>query len=165
MSTQNIVAGAGSGPEPLDLKLEVVVVPVADVDRAKRFYQGLEWRVDADFANGDDWRVVQLTPPGSPTSVMIGKGLTSAAAGSLQGSFLVVEDVAATRADLVARGATVSDVFHFDGGLHVDGTHGRAPGADPQGRSYHSYVSFSDPDGNSWLVQEITTRLPGRVED
>jgi catechol 2,3-dioxygenase-like lactoylglutathione lyase family enzyme len=167
MSTKDINTGAANGPgsEPLDLKLEVVVIPVADVDRAKGFYQGLGWRVDADFANGDDWRVVQLTPPGSPTSVMIGKGLTAAAAGSLQGTFLVVEDVAATRAELVARGAAVSQVFHFDGGLHVDGTHGRVAGADPQGRSYFSYASFSDPDGNSWLIQEVQNRLPGRGFD
>jgi catechol 2,3-dioxygenase-like lactoylglutathione lyase family enzyme len=146
----------------VDLKLEVVILPVSDVDRAKRFYGGLGWRLDADFAAGDDWRVVQFTPPGSPCSIFVGKGITSAVPGSVQGNFLIVDDVAAARADLVTRGADVSEVFHFDGPLHVDGTKGRVPGPDPQGRSYFTYASFSDPDGNSWMLQEIKTRLPGR---
>ncbi len=120
---------------PLDLKLEVVPLPVSDVDRAKRFYESLGWRLDADFANGDDWRVVQMTPPGSPCSVMFGKGYTTAAPGSVQGTFLVVDDIQAARAELVGHGADVSDVFHFDGVLRVSGTKGRVPGAHPDGRS------------------------------
>ena len=144
-------------------KLEVVVIPVSDVDRAKRFYENLGWRLDADFANGDNWRVVQLTPPGSPCSVFVGKGLTTAAPGSVQGTFLTVEDVEAARAELGGRGVDVSQVFHFEGNLiRVSEKSGRLPGPDPEHRSYFSFASFSDPDGNSWLLQEITTRLPGR---
>lgn len=147
---------------PLDTKLEVIFVPVADVDRAKRFYQGLGWRLDADFAAGDSWRVVQVTPPGSPCSVIFGKGVTTAVPGSVQGLLLIVTDIEAARAELAAHGAKVSEVFHFQGGLHVTGTDGRAPGPDPSGQSYRSFVSFSDPDGNGWLLQEIKSRLPGR---
>lgn len=146
----------------VDFKLEVVIIPVSDVDRAKRFYASLGWRLDADFATGEDWRVVQLTPPGSACSVLIGKGITTAIPGSVQGTFLVVSDIAAARAELIGRGADVSEVFHFQGGLQVVGTDGRVPGADPAGNSYRTWASFSDPDGNSWLLQEITTRLPGR---
>jgi catechol 2,3-dioxygenase-like lactoylglutathione lyase family enzyme len=147
----------------VDLKLEVVVIPVADVDRAKRFYQGLGWRLDADFAKGDDWRLVQMTPHGSPCSVMFGKGFTTAMPGSVQGTFLVVDDIEAARAELVGHGVHVSEVFHFDGNLlRVAGTTGRVPGPDPEGRSYFSFASFSDPDGNSWLLQQVTMRLPGR---
>jgi catechol 2,3-dioxygenase-like lactoylglutathione lyase family enzyme len=147
----------------VDLKVEVVILPVADVDRAKRFYENLGWRVDADFAHGDDWRVVQMTPPGSPCSVMFGKGFTTAAPGSVQGTFLVVDDVAAARAELIAGGVNVSEVFHFDHMLlRVAGTTGRVPGPDPEGRSYFSFASFSDPDGNSWLLQQVMARLPGR---
>jgi catechol 2,3-dioxygenase-like lactoylglutathione lyase family enzyme len=146
----------------LDLKLEVVILPVSDVDRAKRFYQSLGWRLDIDFAPGPDWRAVQLTPPGSPCAVIFGKGVTTAAPGSVQGNFLVVDDVAAARAELVRRDIRVSEVFHFDGGFQVTGTTGRVPGPDPQGRSYFSWASFSDPDGNGWMIQEIKTRLPGR---
>lgn len=146
----------------IETKLEVLAIPVVDVDRAKRFYQSLGWRLDADFVAGDDWRVVQFTPPGSPCSIMFGKGITTAAPGSTQGMFLIVSDIAAARVDLVGRGVDVSDVFHFDGGLHVVGKQGRVAGADPEGLSYRSYLSFSDPDGNGWLLQEIKTRLPGR---
>src|SRR5438477_8858487 len=146
----------------VDLKLEVVIVPVSDVDRAKRFYQSLGWRLDADFASGDDWRVVQLTPPGSPCSILFGKGLTTAVPGSVQGNFLVVDDLEAARAELIRHDVDASEVFHFAGGLHVDGTKGRVAGPDPKGGSYRSWASFSDPDGNSWLLQEIKTRLPGR---
>ena len=147
----------------VDLKVEVVVIPVSDVDRAKRFYQSLGWRLDADFSNGQDWHVVQMTPPGSPCSVMFGKGFTTAAPGSVQGTFLVVDDVEAARAELVGHGVDVSEVFHFDGNLlRVAGTKGRVPGPDPDGRSYFSFASFSDPDGNSWLLQQVKTRLPGR---
>ena len=147
----------------VDLKVEVVPLPVADVDRSKRFYEGLGWRLDADFASGDNWRVVQLTPPGSPCSVMFGKGFTSGVPGSMQGTFLVVDDIAVARAELAGRGVEVSEVFHFDGNrLQVAGTDGRVPGADPNRASYFSFASFSDPDGNSWLLQEVKARLPGR---
>lgn len=143
-------------------RLEVVVIPVADVDRAKKFYQGLGWRVDADFVHGDDWRGIQVTPPGSPCSVIFGKGVTSAAPGSAQGLFLVVDDIAAARAKLLADGAEVSELFHFEGVLRVTGTEGRAAGPDPEGQSYRTWASFSDPDGNGWMLQEVKKRLPGR---
>jgi len=146
----------------IDTKIEVVVIPVADVDRTKRFYEGLGWRLDADFTNGKDWRLVQMTPPGSPCSVMFGKGFTPAVPGSVQGTFLVVDNLETARADLATHGVGVSEVFHFDGDRLVLDKKGRAPGRDPQGRSYLSFASFSDPDGNSWLLQEVTTRLPGR---
>jgi len=121
----------------------------------------LGWRLDADFSSGD-WRALQLTPPGSPCSIMLGKGLTTAAPGSVQGTFLVVADIEAARAALVAAGVEVSEVFHFEGALRVVGTEGRTSGPAPGGRSYASWLSFSDPDGNGWLVQEVKTRLPGR---
>jgi catechol 2,3-dioxygenase-like lactoylglutathione lyase family enzyme len=147
----------------LDLKLEVVVIPVSDVDRAKRFYQGLGWRLDADFANGEDWHLVQMTPPGSPCSVMFGKGFTTAAPGSVQGTFLVVNDVEAARTQLISYGVNVSDVFHFENNLlSIVETKGRLPGPDPNRASYFSFASFKDPDGNSWLLQEIKARFPGR---
>ena len=165
MSTQTIQEDATHSrtAATTDLKLEVVVIPVSDVDRAKRFYESLGWRLDADFANGDDWRLVQMTPPGSPCSVMFGRGFTSAAPGSVQGTFLVVDNLDAARARLIGQGVDVTEVFHFDGNLlRVAGTTGRVPGPDPDGRSYFSFASFSDPDGNSWLLQEVKTRLPGR---
>ena len=147
----------------MDMKLEVVVVPVSDVDKAKDFYQGLGWRLDADFAKSEDFRVVQLTPPGSPCSIIFGTGLTSAAPGSADGLQLVVTDIEAARAELTSRGAEVSEVFHDAGGVfHHAGTEGRAAGPAPEHKSYGSFVSFSDPDGNGWFVQEVTTRLPGR---
>jgi catechol 2,3-dioxygenase-like lactoylglutathione lyase family enzyme len=162
-TTMNPEPAAGSpAATQVDLKLEVVIIPVADVDRAKRFYAGLGWRLDADFANDDGWRVVQATPPGSPCSILFGKKITTAEPGSVQGSFLIVDDIEAARADLVERGVDVSEVFHFAGGLHVTGTEGRIAGPDPQGKSYSSWASFSDPDGNGWMLQEIRTRLPGR---
>jgi catechol 2,3-dioxygenase-like lactoylglutathione lyase family enzyme len=163
-STQTVNEQATRTPATaLDLKLEVVPLPVADVERAKRFYEGLGWRLDADFASGDEWRVVQLTPPGSPCSVSFGKGYTTAVPGSVQGTFLVVDDIEAARAELVGRGVDVSNIFHFDGNLlHVTGTNGRVPGPDPKRSSYFSFASFSDPDGNSWLLQEVKTRFPGR---
>lgn len=149
--------------ETLDLKLEVLPLPVSDVDRAKRFYEGLGWRLDADFAYGDVWRVVQMTPPGSPTSVMFGKGFTTAAPGSVNGAFLVVNDVQEARAELARRGVEVSEVFHFEGDLlSVSGVQRRVPGPDSNGRSYFSFASFADPDGNTWLLQEVTARFPGR---
>jgi catechol 2,3-dioxygenase-like lactoylglutathione lyase family enzyme len=147
----------------VDFKLEVVVIPVADVDRAKNFYEALGWREDADLASGEDFRVVQLTPPGSPCSVIFGTGLSSAPPGSAQGLHLVVDDIDAARAELISHGATVSEVFHDVGGIfHRAGTAGRVAGPAPDHESYGSFVSFSDPDGNEWFAQEITTRLPGR---
>jgi len=146
----------------VDLKLEVIIIPVSDVDRSKRFYEGLGWRLDADFTTGEDWRVVQLTPPGSPCSIIFGKGITTAVPGSVQGTFLIVSDIEAARAELVRHDVNVSDIFHFEGGLHVTGTNGRVQGPDPDGQSYRSWASFNDPDGNGWLLQEIKTRLPGR---
>src|SRR5262252_7719408 len=150
----------GKAPS-VEMKLEVVVIPVSDVDRAKRFYGSLGWRLDADVARGDEFRVVQFTPPGSPCSIHLGIGLTSAAPGSAQNLYLVVSDIAAARAELAAHGADVSEVFHRSG---RDGRVSRVGGPDPERRSYSSYASFSDPDGNSWLLQEVTARLPGRVD-
>ena len=147
----------------MDMRLEVVVLPVSDVDRAKEFYLGLGWRLDADFVVDDDFRVVQLTPPGSPCSIIFGSGVTDAAPGSADGLYLVVDDIEAARADLVDHGAQVSDVFHdADGVFHHAGTTARVPGPDPERRSYCSFASFSDPDGNGWMLQEVTTRAPGR---
>ncbi|MGW7041278.1 VOC family protein [Streptomyces avermitilis] len=147
----------------MDMKLEIAVVPVADVDRAKDFYQALGWRLDADVADGEGFRVLQFTPPGSPCSIIFGSGVTSAAPGSTQGLHLVVSDIEAAHAELVDRGVKVSEVFHDAGGVfHRAGTEGRVPGPDPERRSYASYLSFSDPDGNGWVLQEITERLPGR---
>ena len=142
-----------------DLKLEAVVIPVSDVDRAKCFYSKLGWRLDADFVAGESFRVVQFTPPGSPASIHFGKGLTSAAPGAAQNLYLVVSDIEAARAEFVERGAKVGDVFHRAGP-------GQPPvnGRDPARRSYVSFASFSDPDGNTWLLQEITARLAGRVD-
>jgi catechol 2,3-dioxygenase-like lactoylglutathione lyase family enzyme len=147
----------------MDMTLEVVVVPVSDVDRAKDFYEALGWRLDADFAGEGDFRVVQLTPPGSACSIIFGTGVSSAAPGSAEGLQLVVSDIEAARAELAGLGAEVSDVFHDAGGVfHHAGTAGRAPGPSPGHQSYGSFVSFRDPDGNSWFVQEVTTRLPSR---
>jgi catechol 2,3-dioxygenase-like lactoylglutathione lyase family enzyme len=153
----------------VDLKLEVVVIPVSDADRAKDFYGGLGWRLDADFAAGDDFRVIQFTPPGSGCSVIFGKNVTAAAAGSAQGLYMVVSDIEAAREELLGRGVKVSEVFHDAGAVHA-GTDEpylfgrlRVSGPDPEHRSYRSFASFHDPDGNGWLLQEITTRLPGRV--
>jgi catechol 2,3-dioxygenase-like lactoylglutathione lyase family enzyme len=138
----------------IDMKLEVVTLPVSDVDRAKSFYERLGWRTDADIVRGDAFRAVQLTPPHSSCSIAFGKGLTTCDPGSVQRLELVVDDIDAAREDLIGRGVEVSEVFHLDGG--------RVPGPDPERRSYQSYAEFSDPDGNGWLLQEIKTRLPGR---
>ena len=140
----------------MDMKLEVVVLPVTDVDRAKRFYEQLGWRLDADFAAGTEFRVVQFTPPGSDASIHFGKGLTTAAPGAIQGLYLVVNDIAAARADLMQRGVAVSEIFH-----RTPGT-GPVPGPDPERRSYASFATFTDPDGNGWLLQELKQRLAGR---
>ena len=160
--TKNETATQVPAARAVDLKLEVVILPVADVERTKRFYESLGWRLDGDFRAGDEWRGVQMTPPGSPTSIIFGKAFTTAVPGSVQGTFLIVDNVDTARADLIARGVEVSEVFHFEGPLRVSGTEGRVPGPDPQRRSYQSWASFSDPDGNTWLLQEIKTRLPGR---
>lgn len=147
-----------------DFRLEVDIIPVSDVDRAKRFYQGLGWRLDGDFSPpGEDFRAVQLTPPGSECSIIFGENVTTAQPGSTQGLILIVSDIQAARAELISRGVEVSEVFHDAHGVFPRaGGKGRAPGPDPQGRSYQTYASFSDPDGNGWLLQEVKTRLPGR---
>jgi catechol 2,3-dioxygenase-like lactoylglutathione lyase family enzyme len=152
------------------MKLEVVVIPVADVESAKRFYADLGWRLDADFAAGDDYRVIQFTPPGSGCSVVFGKNVTAAPPGSAEGLYLVVSDLEATRNDLLGRGVKVSEVFHDGNGVYAGPDEPylfgrlRVRGADPEHRSYRSYASFRDPDGNGWLFQEVTARLPGRVD-
>jgi catechol 2,3-dioxygenase-like lactoylglutathione lyase family enzyme len=147
----------------MDMKLEVAVIPVSDVDRAKQFYVALGWRLDADFTADDGLRVLQVTPPGSTCSVIFGSGLTDANPGTSDGLHLVVNDIEAARADLVGRGVDVSDVFHDAGGVfHHAGTTARVAGLDPKRGSYASFASFHDPDGNTWFLQEITTRLPGR---
>jgi len=144
---------------PTNMKLEVVVVPVSDVDQAKRFYESLDWHVDADYVGGDGFRIVQLTPAGSACSVIIGSGVTAAMPGSIDSLVLVVDDVEIVREELVARGVEVSEVFHDAGGVfHHVGTKDRVPGADPDRRAKRSLASFTDPDGNGWILQEV----PGR---
>lgn len=156
-----------SGARTVDMKLEAVVIPVADVDRAKRFYGGLGWRLDADFPFDNGFRVVQFTPPGSGCSVQFGTNITAAAPGSAQGLYLIVADIEAARDELFARGAEVSEVFHPEtpgAQFQPDGTSERVRGPSPDRTSYRSFATFSDPDGNSWLLQEVTVRLPGRVD-
>jgi catechol 2,3-dioxygenase-like lactoylglutathione lyase family enzyme len=149
----------------MDMKLEVVVIPVSDVDRAKDFYTALGWRLDADIATGENFRVVQVTPPGSPASVIFGTSVTDQSPGSAQGLHLIVTDIDAAHDELKRLGADPGEVFHDAGGIfHHAGTDARVPGPDPQRNSYGSFLSFTDPDGNGWLLQEITTRLPGRVD-
>jgi len=157
-------------PATIPAKLEVIVIPVSDVDRAKQFYAALGWRLDADFASADDFRVIQFTPPGSGCSIIFGKNVTAAAPGSAQGLYLIVSDIDAARNELLGRGVTVSDVFHGAANVYT-GTdepyifgRRRVSGRDPEHGSYRSFASFSDPDGNGWLFQEITTRLPGRID-
>jgi catechol 2,3-dioxygenase-like lactoylglutathione lyase family enzyme len=156
--------------QAVDMKLEVVVIPVSDVDRAKQFYSNLGWRLDAEFASDDDYRVIQFTPPGSATSVIFGKNVTAAAPGSAQGLYLIVSDIAAARKKLLDRGVPVSEVFHHEGDSYAGPDEPylfgrvRVGGPDPERRTYRSYVSFTDPDGNGWLLQEVTARLPGRVD-
>jgi catechol 2,3-dioxygenase-like lactoylglutathione lyase family enzyme len=154
----------------VDMKLEVVIIPVSDVERAKEFYARLGWRLDADFAAGNDWHAVQFTPPGSGCSVIFGKNVTSAAPGSARGLYLIVSDIEAARDELLRRGIDASEVFHGEDGAYA-GTDEpylfgrlRVSGPDPEHRTYRSLVSFSDPDGNGWLLQEVTTRLPGRID-
>jgi catechol 2,3-dioxygenase-like lactoylglutathione lyase family enzyme len=166
MSSTDVSGGSSTAAAPVgtvDMKLEVITIPVSDVDRAKAFYESLGWRLDADIARGDAFRVVQFTPPHSECSIAIGKGLGAVfgtdemAPGSQQRLEIVVSDIEAARADLMSRGVEVGEVFHIDGG--------RAAGPDPGRASYGSYASFRDPDGNSWLLQEVTQRLPGRIWD
>ena len=160
---------AASDPSAVkvDMKLEAVVIPVSDVDRAKQFYANLGWRLDADFPFDNGFRVVQFTPPGSGCSVQFGSRITSAAPGSAQGLYLIVSGIEAARDELVARGVKVSEVFHAatpGAQFQPDGASGRVAGQAPDHGSYRSFATFSDPDGNGWLLQEITTRLPGRIE-
>jgi len=158
-------ASAGSATK-VDLKLEVVVIPVADADRAKKFYGSLGWRLDADFPFDNGFRVIQFTPPGSGCSIQFGSNITTAAPGSARGLYLIVSDIEAARKELAARGATVSEVFHpgVPGAqFQTDGTTGRITGPAPDHGTYRSFATFSDPDGNGWLLQEITARLPGRM--
>src|SRR6266851_6630710 len=169
MSTDDVPSNDATSVARVDTKLEIVVIPVSDVDRAKEFYGRLGWRLDADYDNGDDFRMIQFTPPSSGCSVIFGKNVTAAAPGSAQGLYLIVSDVAAARNKLLGRGVEISEVFHDAGGVYA-GTDEpylfgrlRVSGPDHEHRSYRSFASFSDPDGNGWLFQEITTRLPGRV--
>jgi catechol 2,3-dioxygenase-like lactoylglutathione lyase family enzyme len=161
MNQSNALIGrdVASSARTVDMKLEVVVIPVADVDRAKAFYGGLGWRLDADFVAGDAFRVVQFTPPGSPCSIHFGIGVTSAVPGSARGLYLVVSDIQSARAKLVDCNVEVSEVFHRAGP-------GKPPvsGPDPEQRSYFTYATFSDPDGNEWLLQQVTNRFPGRID-
>ncbi|GHJ42896.1 hypothetical protein Cs7R123_02380 [Catellatospora sp. TT07R-123] len=146
-------------PPAVGMRLEVVVLPVADVDRALAFYRGLGWRVDADYEAGPKFRIVQLTPPGSACSVHFGRGLTSAPPGSARGTYLVVDDLSKAREDLLGRGVEVSGVYH---NTYDSGEPERVDGPSPDGRSYASFATFDDPDGNTWLLQEVTQRAPGR---
>jgi catechol 2,3-dioxygenase-like lactoylglutathione lyase family enzyme len=170
MSTNEVRSNDATSVARVDTKLEVVVIPVSDVDRAKEFYGRLGWRLDADFATGDDFRVIQFTPPGSGCSVIFGKNVTAAAPGSAQGLYLIASDIEAARDELLGRGVEISAVFHDAGGVYA-GTdepylfgRRRVSGPDPEHRSYRSFASFSDPDGNGWLFQGVTTRLPGRID-
>lgn len=153
----------------VDMKLEVVVIPVSDVDRAKEFYVRIGWRLDAEFAAGDDFRIMQFTPPGSGCSIILGKNITAATPGSAQGLYLIVTDIEAARSELLARGVEVGEVFH-SGGVYVGPDEPyifgrvRVSGPDPSHGSYRSFASFNDPDGNGWVFQEVTTRLPGRID-
>lgn len=156
-------------PLPVDMKFEIVVLPVSDVDRAKEFYAKLGWRFDAEFVDGDEFRIIQFTPPGSGCSVIFGKNVTAAAPGSAQGLYLIVSDIEAARKELLERRVEVSEVFHNEGahtGTDEPYLFGRVrvSGPDAEHRSYRSFASFKDPDGNGWLLQELTTRLPGRID-
>jgi len=153
-----------------DFKLEIVIIPVSDFDRAKRFYSNLGWRLDAEFAKGDEFRIIQFTPPGSGCSIIFGKNVTAATPGSAQGLYLIVSNIEAARDELLGRGVKVSEVFHGAGDVFTGPDEPylfgrvRVSGPDPEHRTYRSFASFSDPDGNGWLVQEVTARLPGRVD-
>jgi catechol 2,3-dioxygenase-like lactoylglutathione lyase family enzyme len=167
--TQAQPARETPGPAKVDMKFEIVVIPVSNIDRAKEFYSRLGWRLDADFDNGTDFRVLQFTPPGSGCSVIFGKNVTPAAPGSSQGMYLIVSDIEAARKELLDRGIEVSESFHNEGvytgsdELYLFGSV-RVSGPDPEHRTYRTFASFKDPDGNGWILQEITTRLPGRID-
>jgi catechol 2,3-dioxygenase-like lactoylglutathione lyase family enzyme len=149
----------------VEMKLEVIVIPVSDVDRAKRFYRDLGWRLDIDYKDGDDYRVIQFTPPGSGCSVIFGRNVTSEAPGSTKGLHLIVSDIQAAREEMIRNGIEVSEPFHDAGGIfHHSNAKGVTKGANPQRKSYASYASFSDPDGNGWVFQEVTARLTGHIE-
>lgn len=155
---------ASSGQKAMGMKLEVIVIPVSEVERSKRFYAQLGWRLDADVDGSDGFRVIQFTPPGSDASVIFGRHVTSAVPGSVEGLHLVVTDIQASRSALIARGIDVGEVFHDAGGVfHRSGIDGRVSGPDPRRSSYGSFATFDDPDGNRWVLQEVTVRLPGRV--
>jgi catechol 2,3-dioxygenase-like lactoylglutathione lyase family enzyme len=157
-------ATAASGADTVDMKLEVVVLPVSDVDRAKRFYSDLGWRLDLDYSPGDNYRVIQFTPPGSGCSVIFGSNVTEAAPGSAQGLHLIVSDIKAARDQLLRRGFEINEPFHDAGGIfHHASIKDLVSGPNPQRKSYASYASFSDPDGNGWLLQEVTARLTGHI--
>ena len=159
-----------AGVARVNMKFEIVVIPVSDIDRAKEFYAKIGWRLDADYDNGTDFRVIQFTPPGSGCSVIFGRNVTPAAPGSTQGLYLVVSDIEAARKELLDRGVEVSEVFHGGDNVYAGPDEPylfgriRVSGPDPERRSYRSFASFRDPDGNGWLFQELTTRLPGRIE-
>ena len=163
-------AATASSVPTVDMKFEIVVIPVSDVDRVKEFYTRLGWRLDADYDNGNDFRVIQFTPPGSGCSVIFGKNVTGAAPGSVQGLYLIVSDIEAARGNLLRRGVQISEVFHGAADAYSGPDEPylfgriRVNGPDPEHGSYRSFASFSDPDGNGWLFQEITTRLPGRID-
>jgi len=168
MST-NAIRGIDTSVAPVNMKFEIVVIPVSDVDRAKEFYAKLGWRLDADYDNGKDFRIIQFTPPASGCSVIFGKNVTPAAPGSAQGLYLIISDIQAARKELLDRGVQISEVFHNEGvyaGTDEPFLFGRVrvSGLDPEHRSYRSFASFRDPDGNGWLFQEITTRLAGRID-
>jgi catechol 2,3-dioxygenase-like lactoylglutathione lyase family enzyme len=163
-------AGSEASVGRADMKFEIVVIPVSDIDRAKEFYSRLGWRLDADYDYGKDFRVIQFTPPGSACSVIFGRNVTAAAPGSAQGLYLIVADIEAARDDLLRRGVKISDLFHGAGDAYAGSDEPylfgrvRVKGPDPEHRSYRSFASFRDPDGNGWLFQELTTRLPGRID-
>ena len=173
MSTKpvrSVDAARDAGVARVDMKFEIVIIPVSDVDRAKEFYTRLGWRLAGDFTNGDDWRGIQFTPPGSWCSVIFGKNVTPAAPGSAQGLYLIVSNIEAARKELLDRGVEVSEVFHGGDNVYAGPDEPylfgriRISGPDPEHRSYRSFASFRDPDGNGWLLQELTTRLPGRID-
>ena len=170
LSATNNEPASGASAAKVDMKFEVIVIPVSDVDRAKEFYGRLGWRLDADYDNGKDFRIIQFTPPGSGCSIIFGKNVTAAAPGSAQGLYLIVSDIQAARAELVALGVNATEVFHDGGGVYAGPDQPylfgrlRVSGPDPEHRSYRTFASFSDPDGNGWLLQEVTVRLPGRTD-
>jgi len=163
-------AASAAGVAKVDMKFEIVVLPVSDVDRAKAFYASLGWRLDADYDNGSDYRVIQFTPPGSGCSVIFGRNVTPATPGSAQGLYLIVSDLEAARKHLLNAGIQISEPFHGGDNVYAGPDEPylfgriRVPGPDPEHRSYRSFASFRDPDGNGWLFQELTTRLPGRID-